>query len=1022
MSNKSDYLSIIHQHLSNASDQEMAEFIEDITNDLSVRNSYINGFLDNPQEYLTYVEHKDSEIQNGPIAGILVSGIFTSFSSGLLMGAIAVAAGLIQYWLRDKDPQKDPKFVPVFEGSANGDIAKFGEVIPAIFTSVRDDSTGGVQTNGKLIHSLVDTTNGTQTLYIRYAISHGTIKQIDLSKTLINDQPLSNFDPSYYDLTYLNGTQSQVVRSEFNYHSQNFSPANNNNVGCRLIDADANVTGNLSRILVSEEEYTLYEGGQNYQFFSNGNTTNPIEFKITGKNITGTSPNFTYNIYTNVPVTAGSNNKVFKIQSALYRSTKRVTELHLNFNCNIYGRNDKSELIDFAQLYKIEIKQYSSTNWAELGFIYIYSKNPTRILRSLIIKGLTLNVYDIKISPMPYATTNADTWEIWDAGNKNTYSRSLSNGISCQVQMQGYQTPNSVSILNGNIDQSKGRVPDNGSQHGWSLNLRSVNELEPSINANQVNLPGICTCEAIIRLNEVINGQINLTFFVKEGIMIPKPIYTGDAESGSSSSQLKFTPGVDPSITASILRVRNLDKRLDSTVSSISANRQLINTTTPIDLEFGDRWLIYYVDSSCWWPEIYASFMYFDYFGIAKQVIGDYYLDWESIITSRFWCEQNEHGVKFAWHGILSQQQDLSTVNAENSRKVMLQPWRGNGQTGFYPQMTPPTSALYNSANSANLRLEYTTNDRNPINTLTVVYLKQEHEFNQGGVKFQPQSITAQTHQARLGIAPEVSQSVELRNCTSETQAIKSAQILLNIARYSARVLANFEAKTIESLSLKLGNNFRLQTSSTIYNREQSGVIVEMGPVNNSFRLDREFTLINSLCTSNNATSFFDGNIDFIAAGVEVGDIVRDRETGITSIITGFNANNWIVCNPPIPQDHYYEIADLTVSSLLVTIARGDYTAIPQQYVTQYIGGHIWYTLFNPTAVYPTVGDVVGIGSVVNRDRLFQSIAIEVKSPDARDSHVSEMGVSISGTNWDYRQFNYSDVTVITRDQVINEA
>jgi hypothetical protein len=1004
---------------SGATEAEIAEFIQDLTSDLSVRRAYLSGYLANPQEYLAKCEEYDAEIKDGPIVGILVSGIFTSFTSGLLVGLIAIAAGLIQYWLRDDKPEKkeDPKFVPVFEGSANGDVAKLGETIPVIYTSADEDSTGGVQTNGKLIYSLVYTFNGTQTLYIRYALSLGYIKNVDLNKTLINDQPLSNFDPSYYTLTFLPGSDNQVVGDSFKFHSQNFAPNNNNNVGCRLVDETPDINGNAFRILCSESEYTLYEGNSDYLYYPPGNTLTPTMFKLVNKQVRNSQPPYIYEVFISQPLPFGFNGKVFKTLSAYYRTTKRVTGLHLNFACNISGRNSNGELVDFAQLYTIEIKKYSSTNWARLGFFYIYSRNPIRILRSVVIEQLPLNVYDVRVSPAPYAYTTDFTYELWDNGPLNTVQRVLANGITCNLQIQGYQTPNTVSNLNFAMDQSKARVPDNSCQSGYSLKLQSVNELETPANLNSVNLPGICTGEAIIKLNDVINGSIALTWFINEGVLVRKPFYVGTAEVGSTSSALKYTPGINVDFLATPLFLRNLDKRIESQITTTAAAGTIIYTASSINLEEGDRWLMYKISSTCFWPLIYADLISSEKFGISKQVIGDYYLDWNSINEASSWCNgNNQHNTKFCWHGILSNPQDLASLNADNSRKVMLQPWRGDGQTGFYPQKTPPISALYNGGNSANLRLEYTTNDRNPPNTLTVVFLKQEHQFSNGAIKFVTQSVTAQTWPARKGIAAEVPQTVEIKNCTSELQAIISAQILLNIARYSGRIIANLDAKTIESMSLRVGDNFRLMTSSTVYNQEQSGVVVEV--LGNEFRLDREFTLINSRSTGSQLGSFFDINMDFPLAGVEIGDLVRNRENNVTSVITGFNSIHWPICSPTVPIDTYYEVADLTTSNLLMVLATGTVTSASYSFTSRYNNGHIWHTINAPFLA--NVGDVVGIGRNFSYDRQFQAVAVEIKSPQPGQDN-AEMGVSITGANWDSRMFSYGDVTIITRDNVINE-
>jgi hypothetical protein len=1029
ISQKKDILAIISEQLNDivaegASNQEVEAFFSEVFEDLSVRRAYLKGFLDDPQEYLANNELEAQQISNGPLVGILLTGVFTTFSSGLLMGAIAVAAGLIQYWLRpqQRDEKKsEPRSVAVFEGSNGGELAKFGETIPAIFASVSEDPTGGVQTAGKLIHSRVSTIDGLQTLYVRYCLSHGLIGHLDGGRTLINDQPLSNFASTDIQITGLLGSQTQVCNPSFNFHSQNVSPSNNNISNTRLIDESVTVDiANLNQIEVTETEYSNYTIGGPYQFFHIAqNFTSSVSFRVLSKYTIDSGGTTRFFAYSDTPLYQTGNGKIFRDQAIYYRTTKRVTQLDLNFAVAVYGRTTNSVLTDFATLYQVDIKAYGSTNWASIGNLYFYSKNPSRVLRSITLRNLALNVYDIRITPLPYAN-GVFTYDMTGTGAFNTFNLTLPYGLSCAVVGQVQSTSISSYQINSYLDQSVARVPDNSAQGGQTLILRSVNEMEGAGSATAVNLPGFCTAEAIIKLSEAINGQVSITWFIGEGIVTRKPKYYTTAEAGSSASQLKYSPGISTGLLPSSLIVRNLDKRKESAVSTVVVNGTFINLQNSIDIELGDRILIFQLGSSCLWPEIYASLIDEPKFGISKIVIGDYYIDWESILFATNWCRgDNEHVQKFCWHGIISQSVELASLNTEQCRKALLQPWRGNGQAGFYPLLTPPISALYNDGNSTNLRLEYATNDQSPINTISVVFLKQEQELVQGSVKFQPQTVVATTWAARKGTVEAVYQSVELRSCTSEAQAVVTAKIFLNIARYSSRVSASLDAKTIESISLKLGHCFRLFTSSTDYNIEQSGVIVEKSTTNPlTFRLDKEFTMVNSISTLGYPTGFYDANADLYAAGVRAGDLVRNRETGAVATITGYSVDGGRspLLAPIIPADTYYEVADMTVSGLVAFVASGSVAAQPCPFTVAYVAGHIWITLVNGGAFIPEIGDVCGIGSPSLQERIFQAVGIDI-STDAENA-----SVNVTGANWDSKLYNYSDITVLTRDSVINEA
>jgi hypothetical protein len=258
-----------------------------------------------------------------------------------------------------------------------------------------------------------------------------------------------------------------------------------------------------------------------------------------------------------------------------------------------------------------------------------------------------------------------------------------------------------------------------------------------------------------------------------------------------------------------------------------------------------------------------------------------------------------------------------------------------------------------------------------------------------------------------------------LRNCTDEEQAIATARIFLNIARYSSRITASLDAKTIESISLKLGHCFRLFTSSTDYNIEQSGVIVEVSAADPlTFRLDKEFTMVNSITTSATTTTFTDANVDLYAAGVRAGDLVRNRENGLVSTVTAISSanGNTVTISPPIPADTYYEVADMTVSGLVAFVASGSVAAQPCSFLTNYTNGHVWITLVNNSVFIPQVGDVCGIGLIALQQRLFQAVGIDISTDTENAS------VNITGANWDSRLYTYDDITVITRNNIINDA
>jgi hypothetical protein len=158
---------------------------------------------------------------------------------GWLLAGIGLVAGLVQYAIRpgEKKKAEDPRYAPSYGGDFSARVASFGTTIPAIFCSKSLDSTGGVQTAGELIHTRIETVNGNHVAYSRYIISHGIIGEIDLSRTVINEQPRSHFYQNSINLNWRNGTQT-TVPADFQLFSQNFPISNNNGIGVGLLAKD----------------------------------------------------------------------------------------------------------------------------------------------------------------------------------------------------------------------------------------------------------------------------------------------------------------------------------------------------------------------------------------------------------------------------------------------------------------------------------------------------------------------------------------------------------------------------------------------------------------------------------------------------------------------------------------------------------------------------------------------------------------------------------------------------------------
>ncbi len=1013
--------------LDRLSEDELAaiEFFNLLSQDEAKRQTYLNGFLSRPQEYLSQLEGSEDEVYNGPIVGLIVGFAFNWVTAGLTLALITLGAGLVQWAISESqkpaERKADPRFAETYAGNVGAGVVKLGEPIPAIFCNRDIDPTGGVQTAGQLVFSRIATRRGVQNLLARYVISHGIIGSIDLNRTLVNDQPISSFS-GQLNLSWLPGDDSQVVAPEFRFWCQNYPLSNNNRANIRLVDDNANISGNRINFTQAEYETKFNSFAVSGLYLYDSGVGTQVLFRITNK-ISNSNTN-TYYAETSPPLPAGTGALIFEYQEATYQTTKPVNEIHLNFNCSVWGRNSQNELIPFAQLFELRIKTQSASNFNRVCQLYILSLNPRRILRGIDIVDLPLDTYVISIVPRPFAVGDVPIYELWDYGFENYYSPNFNiPNSSPRIRIDGYISPLTTTQASANISQLPTRAPSCSPQQTAALEIGSINEVETVPAGKDVNMRGLATVEVRCELDAAINGSLNFTFFVARGILTRQLLAAGTAGNGSNTSTLVTLAPHGQSNTTD-LWIANHSKRRNSTAASIS-NPNTIVANNDLALEAGDTYSLFKFHSSCWWPEIYAQLCLEPRFGVESKVIADYYLDWENLVETISWLQgNNEFSQKFAWHGILTETENLATLNEAKSRQVMLQPWRGRGLSGYHPYRTPAGAIpIFNAGNASDFRIEYTTAAVTAPNQLSVVYQEQEQIYipgSTGGVRIVSNTVTVTVRAAYQGQIPLRSQTLKIPECTSRAQAIKTAQIYLNQARYGGRVSASHKAKTIESIHYYPGSLYRLMSATTTYKDEQSGIALELRPATNEFRLDREFTLVRS--TSNFAADapdkLLDDRIDFILAGVSIGDLIRNLENGAVSTITAVSAHT-IDCSPAIPKDTHYEIADLTPGDL-VAVCFGDAASVrpPTGFSVRYDAGHIWLKLNDN--YLPGIGDAIGIGRNNLKDRLFQTIALTVRLEELDDNKVSQLSVELSGVNWDERFFDFSDLVIQTRDGTFN--
>jgi hypothetical protein len=1028
----------------------------------------------------------------------VASAIFTGFSGGWVLGLVALASGLVQWWLSPKPEaprQPDAVFSPKYGTESLGGFARTGQTIPGIWCSRSADPTGGVVVGGDLVHSRVETVNGNQITYARFVISQGEIGAIDLTKTTVNEQPIQQFSANDITQSWQPGLPEGTTLPNYNYYSQNLPATVNNTAGSALISKSktagtsgikvtnigsftktyssgifgaeatrwyrlnvapekfftiANVNTADSTIDINQDLSTFLAIGQTIQFstpaggiageivsfpgsvatptfsvlaeefesYSNSSRYIAINDKSTSQEITLTpfrvvdKIKYTqdgkafYNIVSDVVLPKG-NSSIHSYNLVQYQTTKRCDRVDLNMQLQVSGRNSKGELIDFACVFSLWMQKTSDSAMSRMFYFYVRSSNPSTLFRSIELRDLDLDNYAIEIRPEILSSTSNfgsfPCYEIKGDGSYSTANMPLGN-----VRIQGQLIDINVAQLSAISDTGKDRAPDNSAQRGSTLVLQHVNEIQVKDILGQPvdsSYRGLATVALSIKSSEVIGRSQNFAFFVTEGITVNQLrelIRGGD----SGENAFRSTQAINTTYNAdNPLYLRNLRSKQTSLVTGIAGRDIFLQTF--IDSNFGDEAILFNRGSSCWWPEICADLATEPKYGASAQSIADYYLNYTDLIDSLRWVKgDNEHGTSFAWHGVLTTKNELAVINNTNCKKVLLLPSKTDGRNGFFQQKTPLITALYNDHNSSNHKIETISNGRSDINTLTVVYREQESFYS--GVprlKFRQRDITIQSIDAYNGIVPESRATTELQECTSYKQAAITAQIMLNIARYGGKVAMSLSAATIESIGVKVGSLIDVRASDTVTTNEYTGTVIKV--VDGMFRLDKELILCSGKAIGSDLNGLRDTEMDFIAANVSPGDIVRNLTTGISSIVTSVSNSN-LACSPVLDNEEY-EILDTTLSGLSArsSVADNNYKI---QSILQSIdaNGLQW---LRTDSQEPVLGSVMSISSNLENKRIFQCLGVTPVFNTINGDDKFEC--QIFGSNWDDRFFDYSD-TVIT--------
>lgn len=748
------------------------------------------------------------DIKNGKVLGVVAFGVVGLFAAPLLGVSSVVGAlmGASIGWrlfgqktqIQNADKLKSEKIRDNFGFDNPSPVPAIGDVVPLIYCSRSVNPNGGVRVNGRKVNIRIDTHGNSQYYNAIYVLGMGQIKSLNENYFKLNGQLrylISNI--CFHNRL---GTKGQPPINELFYaYSQVQSINSNNEFGLRyLMKLGGNVNGTV--FSVNEEQFVSFN-------FTDYYVCNGQLFRVIDKQNNNL-------IFITPGINAPKNANIYITSFPKIRTSKRCTEIHLNMIAQLWARNNKGEL----RFHGVSFNLFVDHQFIHKFYVQGKSENVVRF--TLIIQGLSLKKHLIEI-------TNDDSidYPFIVLGDNNRFIHTFTN-----VYLDGKQIvikTEESSFGNISIDSARKRLsPDSKQQictdRGFPIKIVSINELvyPGDIGHSQLyNYDSMAVSSFCVEARDGISGDVDGSFYINEGRIIRNHVAAGFCYENIDSTLTDYhAQFISFGVQVGMI-LRNLDKQIQQYIVNVSETT--ITTSTPLYWQKGDRYLVYYMDASPYLPDIAIDTLINKEGGLGgilnKDLIADYFIDYESFCYSRRFCKHNG----FYWDWYIDQQQSWKQWISEQSLSCLCYPTEVGNRFGMLPEdpnLQPV--ALFNASNI--LKGSY-TEEYPPKSNLNFININYRKDTGDGD--FTRETISVLTDSAYNGFENIYQETLNFDCITNEQQAIKVAKIYLNTRRYQ-NVVVNFSTM-LQGFVLREGNIILIQHTVTEQAKEMSGFVIE---------------------------------------------------------------------------------------------------------------------------------------------------------------------------------------------------
>lgn len=679
-----------------------------------------------------------------------------------------------------------------------------GKNLNMFFCSKLNNLAGGVRSSGFLIHCRVDTFKGSQRLYQLFSHGLGPIGAINETDLLINEQPRDNFFQDEIVTDFRLGTTPQTPINGFPFYSQCISPSSNNVLGVDMVATPEADVDNSTSVDVDGDVFDNISPSRRY--FADGQ-----HFIFTDKSGSGSV------LTTNIPVTLTTNSQIFAVWEATYETSKRVSRVDFNFVFNLSARDTANDIVKHAVLALVTLTNLRTGQSAVITKIYTSNKGQSQIRRYCSIRNLELDRYRVVFTPLTHDDGSMPVYKMGDVGVRRLINTGVFFGAK-EVQIEVEQETNHVQdqqSTNDNIayTSEKRQV---SSQNGAPGRITTVNEIvypEDLGHTSVSGYPGQVVTSVIQDSSERLGSNTRYSWLIEEGLSLRQLVRSGTAGIGSTGNTLVDLTNDFSGLPTTGYLLRNLDRALESSVSSYPTGTS-VTTNSGLSWGSNDRYLLYTVATSSYFPDIAAHLITSNNGGLGHEIDGDFSIDYPSFARSRQYCVDNN----YFWDGVIKELQPwMSWASKESAASSLVHIGKINGRISCIPEEATAPTAIFNDSNIYSI--SEGPEQQQLLNSLVIIYRDGSDS------RFRQETVLIQTAEASAGLVPLVEESLELTAVTNQQQAIAVGALSLKTRLLQWRSTVEMEVG-LQGERVTVGDLILVQHSILQIQREVNGFVI----------------------------------------------------------------------------------------------------------------------------------------------------------------------------------------------------